>query len=402
MKQFKSISVHAIIINHGILINKDLSKKTEYKRYNDINMHARNLLIDSITQYDKNRFLFAGEAELSCEDYEIRTPDNLYNFKIASISVNATKHTITANNVSLLPRYSREEFKKKVSSRKDYFDMKFPKVVLNNIDWWAFANNQNLSASEGDIYDASIKDYIDRSLPEGTAPADNFPSQLLMQSPLKIDVAKLNLHNMDIVYEEYNPDTKKSSNVYFDNMHGSIKNLTNLPATIKKNKKASFSGSCLFMRQIPAECNFQFDLSKYKTGEFSINIQVDTIDKAVLNPFTEPLGLFTIKRGTIHKASAHIEGNNSIAHGRMLMLYNDLHITPLKTDRDNNLKKKSLVSFIANTFFIKDENPSKGDAPRNEEIVVKRTNQSFFGFIWEIMLKGILKTIGVPLNYAEQ
>src|SRR6478672_7694068 len=176
MKQFKSISVRAIVVNHGTLINNDLSQKNNNKRFNDVSMHASNLLIDSITQYDKNRFLFAGEAELSCEDYEIRTPDNLYNFKIGSISVNATRHTIIAKNVSLLPRYTKEEFKKKVSSRKDYFDMRFPKVVLNNIDWWAFANNENLSAAEADIYNARIKDYIDRSLPESTAPANNFPS----------------------------------------------------------------------------------------------------------------------------------------------------------------------------------------------------------------------------------
>ena len=135
---------------------------------------------------------------------------------------------------------------------------------------------------------------------------------------------------MDIVYEEYNPDTKKSSSVYFNNMNGSIRNLTNLPAYIKHNKKASFSGSCLFMHQIPAKCNFQFDLSKYKTGDFSINMQMDTLDKTVLNPFTEPLGLFRVKKGTLQKASARIEGNNSIAHGKILMLYNDLHITPLK------------------------------------------------------------------------
>lgn len=401
MKQFKSISVHAIVVKHATLINHDLSQKDNNKRFNNLSMTANNLLIDSITQYDKNRFLFAREAELSCENYETRTPDNLYTFKIGAVSVHATKHTIIAKDVFLIPRYNKEEFKKKVRSRKDYFDMRFPKVVLNNIDWWAFANSENLSAAESDIYNARIKDYIDRSLPEGSAPADNFPSKLLVQFPLKINIAKLNLHDMDIVYEEYNPSTKKSSSVYFDNMNGTIGNLTNLPPSIKVNKNATFSGSCLFMHQIPAECRFQFDLAKYKTGDFSINLQIGTLNKTVLNPFTEPLGLFTVKRGTMQKASAYIEGNNSIARGEILMLYNDLHIIPLETDGDNKLRKKPVMSFFANTFYIKNENPSKGNAPRSANIVVKRGNQSFFGLIWEIMLKGILKTIGVPEKYAE-
>jgi hypothetical protein len=114
------------------------------------------------------------------------------------------------------------------------------------------------------------------------------------------------------------------------------------------------------------------------------------------------LGLFSVKRGTKQKASANIEGNNLTARGKIIMIYNDLHISPLKTDEDNNLRKKSVMSFLANTFYIKNENPTKGDAPRSADIVVKRDNQSFFGFIWEVMLTGILETIGVPLKYAEQ
>jgi hypothetical protein len=127
-----------------------------------------------------------------------------------------------------------------------------------------------------------------------------------------------------------------------------------------------------------------------------------TLDNTILNPVTEPLSLFTIKKGTMKKATVHIEGNTATAESKMLILYNDLHITPLKVDDGGSLKKKPFTGFFANTFFIINDNPNKGSTPRNAEVFVKRDNESFFGFIWKIMLKGILKTIGVPLKYAEQ
>jgi hypothetical protein len=400
MKRFKSISIHAIVVQHGTLINKDLSQKDNSQRFRDVSVHASNLLIDSGTQFDKNRFLFTKEAELSCTDIQTRTRDSMYFFKIGSIFVDAIKHTLAAKDISLIPRYSKDEFKKKVSFRKDYFVMKFPKVVMNNIDWWKLVNTQNLVASECDVYSAEIKDYIDRSLPDKSASANKFPGPLLMHVPLKMNVEKLNLHGMDVVYEEHNPATKKSSSVYFNNINGIIKNLTNLPLLIKTNKNVSFSGSGLFMHKIPFKFSFKSDLSKYKTGDFSTHIQLAKLDNAILNPLTEPLSLFTIKRGTMQKASIDIDGNNSTAHGKLVMLYNDLHITPLKPDDDGSFKKKSVMSFFANTFFIKNDNPAKGDAPRNTDVILKRNNRSFFGFIWKIILTGILKTIGVPPKYA--
>src|SRR5436853_7665025 len=119
----------------------------------------------------------------------------MYFFKIGSMFVDATKHILLAKDISLIPRYNKEEFKKRVSARKDYFTMKFPKVVMSNIDWWKLVNTQSLFTTKCDVYSAEIKDYIDRSLPDKSAPVDNFPSQLLMRVPLKMNVQSLSLHS---------------------------------------------------------------------------------------------------------------------------------------------------------------------------------------------------------------
>lgn len=405
MKQVKSISINSITVQHGKFTTNDATKKSERKTFNYVSMHISKLLIDSSTQYDKDRFLFAKKAELSCKDYTTTTPDSLYRFKIGYLSVHAQTHVMIAEDVSLTPRDSKEEFEKKLSFRKDRYAMSFPKVVFQDVDWWSFANNEYFFSKKADVYNAKISDYIDGSLPKvPSVKQDNFPSQLLMRIPLKINLEKVNFHQLNIVYEAYNPISKQSSSIYFANIYGVLNNITNVSSQIKKNTKTKFSGTGLFMKQIPLTCKFQFDLSKYKMGDFSIDINLAETNKEVLNSFTEPLSLFTIKSGTMQQGNAHIEGNNFFAKCRLLMLYNDLHLTPLKKDNDSDdLKKKTFTSFIANTFLIKNNNPSRGGAPRNAEILIQRKEKDgYFALVWRAMLTGIVKTIGIPEKYADK
>ena len=65
------------------------------------------------------------------------------------------------------------------------------------------------------------------------------------------------------------------------------------------------------------------------------------------------------------------------------------------------LKKKSVFSFIANKFVIKDENPSHGDLKQPEVSVKRDPKESFFNLIWKVTLSGILKTTGIPEKYAK-
>jgi hypothetical protein len=68
-----------------------------------------------------------------------------------------------------------------------------------------------------------------------------------------------------------------------------------------------------------------------------------------------------VKRGELQELTSQLEGNNQQAQGTVLMLYKDLHITPMKQDQQKpgTLKKKSVTSLIANKLVLKDENPSK-------------------------------------------
>ena len=96
-----------------------------------------------------------------------------------------------------------------------------------------------------------------------------------------------------------------------------------------------------------------------KTGNFTMDLKVGLMDSTILNPITGPLAEFIVKRGSIQKGIAHVEGNNFRATGKGILLYEDLYLESLKksTDKPGKIKERKLLSFIGNILLIKNSNP---------------------------------------------
>jgi hypothetical protein len=400
MGEMNKIVIGKINIHHGTLIIHDDAKKNRATRFNDITIKMSDVLIDSSTQYDQNRFLFAKHASLETKNYVVPTPDSLYFIRLGSVSVTGEKHEITVLNAELKPRGNREQFEKKLKGREEMYHVILPKVILSDVNWWSLVNRENLRSKKFDVNGGIVSVYFDKSLPPGeNQPMDHFPHQLVMMIPCPILVDKLNVHRLKVVYEQYNPKTKTTGTVLFTNINGEAKHVTNISAEIKKYPFTDFAGSGLFMNKVPMNVKFKFHLLKYRTGEFDAVVHMNKLNKEMVNPIAEPLGQFTVKTGEMQKGDVYIKGNNSKINATINFYYSDLHITPLKEDSAANgkLKKNHLKSFFANWVLIKNANP--GSEFRQPEFSVDRDHhQNFISFIWTSIMTGIVKTIGVPVR----
>ncbi|MFL5808453.1 MAG: hypothetical protein ACJ749_02970 [Flavisolibacter sp.] len=402
-KQIKHFAVNSITISNGTVITH--SAENKISRFNDINIHLSDILVDSTTRYDKSRFLFAKEAELSTKNFAKTTPDNMYDIRIASITVSASKKTAIARNISFHPKYSKQEFGKKAGFMKERYDLSIPSIELENLDWQSILQDNKIVATDAVLNGAQLGIYLDRSLPEGKAKVNNFPSQLLMHLPMKINIARLNAKNVDVIYEEFNPASGQTGRLYAENLNGEVRNITNIESVINKNHTATVTASGILMKGIPASLNFTFDLSRYQTGVFTASLHAKSIEKEIINTVAQPLGMFNIKKGRAEKLEATVRGNVQSASGKVLLLYQDLHITPLEKDNKhpNKLEKRNFTSFLANSLVIKNENPSGNKDPRRVDgSFTHDPHDSFFNLVWKTTFVGILKTIGAPEKLAYQ
>ncbi len=400
LKQMNKISVGEIIVRNGTVIShrNDGEKPV---RLNNVAVNMKDILIDSSTQLDKDRFLFAKSANLSFQDFALVTKDNLYSFKAARVNVSATGHGVTASNVSFVPVGNRKDFIKKLKQKQMMYDVTIPQVQLTEVDWWQLFNGKGLTADEVKLSNAKIDLYMDRSKPIVQKRKDDYPLQLLYRYEMPVNIKKLLISNSKFAYEEFNPNTQQSGTVYFDNFGITANNITNQPALIKQNKTSTAEITGLFMHKAPFNAVLKFDLSKIKTGDFTADIEMGAFDSTDVNSLTQPIAMINIKRGVVNKATANIKGNNHTASGKVLVLYNDFHVTPLKPTEDGELKKKHALSFFANKLLIKNNNPSPGDEPRYADATFNRLpGGDLFNLIWKTMLVGVLKTVGLPSSFA--
>lgn len=400
--QAQSIKIGRINIVRGTFINDNVAKKNCITRFNDISITIQDLLIDSTTQYDNNRFLFAKHTVIECKKYLYSTRDSLYFFKVGSITIAGEQRKIVASDVEFKPRLSKQQFESKLSTRKNMYHLTFPRVVLSNVNWWEMMNHEKFIAKEVEITNGIFYDYLDKSLPpKPYIKIDNFPQQMLMKIPVPLSLSKLTLRHLDVAYEELNPAIKKSAIISFNNINGILTHISNIPAEIKQSNHINFSGKGLFMHKVAMTAKLTLDLSKYRTGEFIADVHMDTLNKTIVNTIAEPLELFSIRKGEMQQATAHVEGNNFTTKGTIAFYYTNLNVTLLKKDsgEDGKLKKKKVTSFLANTFLIKDSNPLTGEDPRKPEFSVDRAKYgTFFKFVLVSVLTGILKTIGIPVK----
>jgi len=399
-EQMNSIKVGYIEINQGTLIMHDGPRQKNTNRLRDVNIHIKDVLVDSSTQFDASRTLFAKEMDIDAKDYMVATADSLYYFKTGFLSVSASRHTTVLQDVELNPRGNKEQFEGKLKYRQGMHRLLFKKVEFTDVDWWSMINRDKFMAKGGVITGGSFTEYIDKTLPEDPAvQMANYPHQVLMDLDIPVAVDHLVFKDVDIAYEEYNPASKKTAGAYFDKFNGQLDHASNIPSRIKEHPVIEISGNVLFMHQVPTKAKFTFDLMRHKRGNFTADVQMGSLNNETLNPMSEPLGLFFIKSGQMQQGSLHVEGDNSSTSGKISITYTDLHIDPLKNaDENGKLKKKRASALIANVL-IKNSNPAKGEALRQPEYTVLRDHRAnFFSMIWLTTEIGLLKTMGVPVK----
>ena len=402
-EKLEHLSIDHININGGKLVLHQPNGSIR-SSLGDIQVRLSDLLMDSTTQYDKARFLFAKNAELSLKNYHTSTADKMYDMVVNEISVHPTRSSLDAHHITFSPRLNKKAFAKQQGVMKERYDLSIPEMHMQGINWWDVINKKKILAKEAEISNARFSIYLDRSLPLAKPRLNSFPSQLIMKLPVQVYIDRLKCNNLDLQYEEYNPFSERTGNVRFNHINGEVRNLTNMPSVIKQKKETTVKANGMLLGKVSASLTLHFDMSQYKSGAFRAAINVKGFDGNMITPLSEPLGLFRLKSGSVQSIKAQEQGNQTGATGKTLILYKDLKIIPLEKGKgaDSSLNKKHITGFFANAFVIKNDNPSGNEAPRSPETSFTRDpHGSFFNLIWKTLLTGILKTTGAPEKLAQ-
>ena len=394
-----SIKVDTLILQNVNFVYTNKDRKNKQTRLANVKLFFSDILVDSTSQFDQQRFLFSRNCLISLQDYTLKTSDSLYRFKIGALEIETASNSMQIKNLQFVPRVAAPAFYKAVKHQQDRFEITMGEVNFNQVNWWAILAEESLLVGRSSIGNGKLQIFNDKSQPvDERSKVGKYPHQLLMKLPFQLRIDTMAIRNIDLSYTELNPKSNEAGTLYFDNIQGLITNITNDPLRIKSNHFTRITAKATFMKQTPLTAGFSFDLNKHKEGQFTINASLGVIKADAINKITIPLGMLKVNSVNIKSLDASVSGDNYQGSATVKIIYDDLNITALKATEDT-LKKRGLLSFIANTFVIKKENPYGKQPVRVEKGSFERnTQRSFFNLVWKTIFTGAGKTVGYKVK----
>ncbi|RZK80222.1 MAG: hypothetical protein EOO92_08015, partial [Pedobacter sp.] len=145
-KTLKSIHVKAIRVIDADL---DYVNGTNYKPLNSVkhlNINVKNLLIDSLSQFDTTRVFHAKDINFELTGYRSTGKDKMYTIKVDTISGSVAAKTIDVVGVQMIPLHPDLEFTRKYKYGKDRYDLKFNQISFSGVDFIGLNKNSKLHA----------------------------------------------------------------------------------------------------------------------------------------------------------------------------------------------------------------------------------------------------------------
>ncbi len=368
--------------------------KNNYK-LGKVVLKVNGIKADEIMQMQLKPFAHTREVDLSCNNISYNSTDNLYHYDLKNININSLRKQFRLGSFRVMPFLSEEAFARRAGVQKDRYEINFSGLTLNNMDFDRFLVKQ-IVANNLAVNSSTIKIYRDLSYPlPGISKVGNYPSQKLMKSDIPINIKHVSFNNNYLEYKEKNPVSGKPGAVKFERGQIKIDNMTNIPSAVKLNNIMMINFQTNVLGKLPMNTTLKFFLTA-TDGKFAASGTVGSSDAKVLNQVSMPMAMIKIDTGFIESIKFNLTGNDYGARGDFVMRYKDFKVGMFKKgEEDKKIKRKGLLSFLANTL-IRNENPHEGELRTFAVEYDRDPYKSFFNLVWKAVFTGMKGTLGIP------
>ena len=328
--------------------------------------------------------------KLSGDGFSFATENNRYKMSLGAFDINNADASMRVKSFTVKPQFTESAFSKSLSHQEDLYNLEFNNIELSGIDTRMLIRQFRLEAAMA-TFQPIVKIYRDRTIAEDqSSKVGKYPHQLLQTIKFPFSIKKLNIKSGMVSYTEKAAVSKQTGTVFFKNINGTIANITNIKDLISKNNLLLLDASASFMGVSQVQTAWKLPLNS-SNGAFDVSGTAGGFNAVSLNPLIEPLGMTSIKKGTVNKLRFNLTGTDLVAKGSATLLYQDLKVEVLKSD-SGDVKKKGLQSILANAL-MKNSNPLNG-VIRTYEINYQRDKtKSFFNLLWKSIFSAAKKTV---------
>lgn len=366
---------------------------------NQINLRIRDILIDSLSQYDSTRFYHTKSIDLAMPGAEYHTADSLYAFGFEHVHVrtSGSSNEVTIAGFKLTPRVNRSTFYQTVGYAKAMLELSFDTINIQDIDMPQFARTQRVHARAMRLPEGRVAVFNDiRYGRLQSSQIGNAPHQQLMGLGPNFRIDALRLDALNISYTEIGEKTGKQGEITFDRTSGTLYNVANDSLSLLRNKEMKWDVTTHLMDAGKLSVLFTFDMLA-SDGAYSYKGQLGSMDGRRLNKLLRPLLNIEIESANIQSLQFDVNATDTRARGSLRFDYADLKANLLtEEDEEDQQSARGLASFLANHFILNDSNPDANGEFHPGPIDFRRPPEyTFWRYTWKSLLDGIKPSVGM-------
>lgn len=275
--------------------------------------------------------------ELSASGFSFINKQKIYRFIVEGLQLNNKTGTVKVNRIFYKPLLTEAAFVNINKVQKDRYDLSFSNINLTGVNFKKLISDNVIEMEQASLQPV-LKIFNDRTLPfDTTSKVGKYPHQSLLKVPFRMYVKKVVVNNGAVFYKERGRKSKKTGVVNFTSINAQINNVTNIAERIKINGTLHLNVKARFLNSADIVTEWLLPLTKIDTA-FTVSGNMGGMAATILNSITEPLGMVSVKKGKINNVVFDIKGNNYKSRGHTTFLYNDLSVTVLKMNENDELK----------------------------------------------------------------
>jgi len=306
-----------------------------------------------------------------------------YFMQSKAIEASWENRALKIDTFKLIPQYRKGNFSKTIGEQKGRLDLSISGIAAQQDLFEKLLQKQiHIGKLSSEKMDFII--HKDKSVARRARHKD-LPHFSLRQFAWGIRVDTTRLKDTYVQYAQYNPKRNATGNIDFQHSYISLYNVTNLPAAIQQKPFVEVDILSQFMGLTKLTSHFRFNLN---TTAYTYHGTLQPLDLQKINPVLVPLAGIRLKSGQLHELQFQVDADDDQATGSMQFAYENLAITLLEKKGE-----KGLLSFLANTFVIKQKN-LPGNNFRKVTLHSKRDKtRSIFHHIWHALKAGLRNTV---------
>ena len=329
--------------------------------------------------------------ELFASGFTFINKQKIYKFIVQGLQLNNKTGKVKVNRILYKPLLSEAAFVKINKMQIDRYNLNFNHINLTGVNFKKLISDNILEMEQASL-EPVLKIFNDRTLSFDTSSkVGKYPHQLLLKLPLRLYIKKVVVNNGAVFYKERGRKSKKSGIVTFTRINAQINNITNIAERIKRNGILRLNATALFLNAGNVVTEWLLPLNIMDTA-FTVTGHLGAMNAMALNSITEPLQMASVKKGKINKLNFDIKGNNYKVNGQTTFLYTNLHVTVLKINKNKKLKKRGVLSLLANTVIV-NNNPKNGNIYVGKIDFNRDIQKSFFNLLWKSIFSGVKNTL---------